>query len=40
MEERDYCQELHDLIHDLQGNLGDIEDGVREWINENYILKN
>ena len=40
VEERNMYQELHDLVHDLQGNLGDIVDGVSNFIEENYSLKN
>ena len=39
MEERNMYHELHELVHDLQGNLGDIVDGVSKFIEENYTLK-
>tara|TARA_R110002111_G_scaffold216472_1_gene279088 strand:- start:326 stop:586 length:261 start_codon:yes stop_codon:yes gene_type:complete len=37
--EKNKYEELNELVHDLQGNLGDIVDGVFEWINKNYKEK-
>lgn len=38
--ERNMYQELHDLVHDNQGNLGDIVDVVSEFIEKNYKPNN
>jgi len=40
LNKRNTYQELSDIIHDNEGNLGDITDAVYEWINQNFTIKN
>lgn len=40
LNKRNIYQELSDIVHDNEGNLGDITDAVYEWVNQNFTIKN
>jgi len=40
LNKRNMYQELSEIVHDNQGNLGDVTDAVYEWINQNFTVKN
>jgi len=40
LNKRNIYQELLDIVHNNEGNLGDITDAVYEWVNQNFTIKN